>query len=494
MEVVRTRFAPSPTGFIHLGSLRTNMFAWLLARKNGGKFILRIEDTDQQRRVPDAIKSIVEDLRWFGMDIDEGPGSEELEAVGEALTESEAIGGPFAPYIQSLRLTRYREVVEQLIASGHCYRCDCTAEMLQAEREQQMENNQPLGYSGRCRDRNVSAESRHTVRLRLPEKWQLKMQDAVMGEISWDQPSLRDPVLVKSDGFPLYHLASVVDDHDMGITHVLRATEWISTTPLHLFLYQALGWEAPVFAHLPPVLGKDGKKLGKRHGATALRTFRDEGYLSEALFNYLAFLGWSLGDGEEREIFSRDELVSLFSLERVNRAGAVFDNDKLLWMNGIYIRQLSLDEFIRRSVPFIEKAGYRVDLDCYRLIAPHVQERSKVLSDVPAMVDFLFVDNVEFNPDDMFKKGVDREKAECVLSSSLEVLRNPGEFTVESLEGQIRPISERVALKPGAVFGVIRIAVTGKTVTPPLFESIMALGRERTASRVEKALAIVSAL
>lgn len=494
MSSVRTRFAPSPTGFIHIGSLRTNMFAWLLARGSEGKFILRIDDTDQQRRVPDAIKGIVEDLQWLGMDIDEGPSSEELDAVGESTSEINLLSGPYGPYIQSLRLDRYREVAEQLVASGHCYRCDCTPEMVQQERQQQLETHQVLGYSGRCRDRDVSADTPHVIRLRLPDQWQIKMQDGVMGEISWDEPSLRDTVLLKSNGFPAYYLACAVDDHDMQISHVLRGTEWISTAPILLYLYQALGWSVPIFAHLPAVLGKDGKKLGKRHGATALRTFREDGYLPEALFNYLAFIGWSPGDGEEQEIFSREELVERFSLERVNRAGGVFDNDKLLWMNGVYIRKLPLDEFIARSIPFIEKAGLKVNIDRYRVVAAHVQERTKVLNDVPAMVDFLFLETIERQIDGMFKKGIDKEMALRILTKGVERFEAIDEFAVQPIETQMRAVAEELDIKPGPAFGVIRVAVTGKTVTPPLFESIVALGRVTTISRIKETLDQVSAL
>ncbi len=320
------------------------------------------------------------------------------------------------------------------------------------------------------------------------------MQDGVMGEISWDEPSLRDTVLLKSNGFPAYYLACAVDDHDMQISHVLRGTEWISTAPILLYLYQALGWSVPIFAHLPAVLGKDGKKLGKRHGATALRTFREDGYLPEALFNYLAFIGWSPGDGEEQEIFSREELVERFSLERVNRAGGVFDNDKLLWMNGVYIRKLPLDEFIARSIPFIEKAGLKVNIDRYRVVAAHVQERTKVLNDVPAMVDFLFLETIERQIDGMFKKGIDKEMALRILTKGVERFEAIDEFAVQPIETQMRAVAEELDIKPGPAFGVIRVAVTGKTVTPPLFESIVALGRVTTISRIKETLDQVSAL
>lgn len=487
MTTVRTRFAPSPTGLIHVGGLRTNMFAWLLARQSGGKFVLRIEDTDQQRRVAGAIRAIVEDLIWFGMDVDEGPSTAELEAVGEALPGYSMPATQYGPYIQSLRTARYREVADQLIERGYCYRCDCTPEQLEQERQGQIERNELPGYGGRCRDRRVSADCTHTVRLRLPDSWDLALDDLVMGRIVWDQPSLRDPVLLKSDGLPLYHLANVVDDHDMEITHVLRGSEWMATTPLHLLLYQALGWKPPFFAHLPAVLGKDGKKLSKRHGATALRTFREQGYLPEALFNYLALLGWSPGEGEEQEIFSREELVKRFSIERVNRAGAVFDEEKLLWMNGVYIRSLPPEDFIARSVPFIEQAGFKVDLESYRLLAPHLQERAKRLTDLPEMVDFLFSQEIKRDLQQMFKKGIDQEKAAQILSSVAELFEGGQEFSVAWLEEQLRGLAERLNLKVGPTFGVIRIAITGKAVSPPLFESMLALGRKRALKRIQEA-------
>jgi len=346
MKEVRTRFAPSPTGFQHIGGFRTEFYAYLLAKRHGGQFLLRIEDTDQERLVPGAVAYILKELKWFGMLPDEGPSKEELEKIGEYEEGIAAPGGPCGPYVQSLRLARYREVAEELISKGFCYRCDCTHEMLEKERNEQIARKELPGYSGHCRDQNVSADKAHVIRFRMPEIINVALNDAVKGLVSWDSVPMRDPVLLKSDGFPIYHLAVVVDDHDMRISHVMRGDEWLSSAPLHLKLYEALNWQAPVFAHLPVVLGSDGKKLSKRHGASLVSAFRDEGYLAEALLNFVTLVGWSPGEGEEQEVYTKDELISRFALEQINKASAVFDYAKLEWMNGVYIRNLTLDKFV----------------------------------------------------------------------------------------------------------------------------------------------------
>lgn len=484
MKEVRTRFAPSPTGFLHVGSVRTTIFAWLLARHFGGKFLLRIEDTDQKRLVPGAIRALLEDLAWFGIDIDEGPSLAELKQLGEDWEGAPDIGGPFGPYIQSLRKERYKEVAEELVAKGFAYRCDCTPEMLERERNEQMARKEQPGYSGYCRDRNVSPDSQHVIRFRMPHKRSLQLQDAVKGLLTWESISLRDTVILKSDGLPMYHLAVVVDDHDMKITHVTRADEWLATTPLHILLYEALGWEMPVFAHLPNVMGNDGKKLSKRHGATFVSMFREEGYLPEALLNFLTLIGWSPGEGEEQEIFTVEELQKRFSLEHVNAAGGAFDYAKLGWMNGMYIRNLSDEEFIRRARPFIEKAGLTIHEERFRAIAAPVKERVKILTEIAPMVEFLFVDKIQRDIPAMFQKGIDAAKATEILRSAESKLQALESFDHGTIESALRPLEQEFGLKLGPLFGVIRIAVTGKKVTPPLFESLAALGKQETLSRI----------
>ena len=491
--MVRVRFAPSPTGFQHVGGFRTALYAWLFARRHGGQFLLRVEDTDQERRVQGAVRYLLESLMWLGMDIDEGPSREELRAIGEDWEGAPQLGGLHGPYIQSLRKERYREAAEQLIAAGYAYRCDCTAERLEQERaEQTAQKVSIMGYSGYCRDRNVPADTRHVVRLRIPEDLSISLKDLSRGEIAWDHPPLRDAVLLKSDGLPTYHLASVVDDHAMQITHVLRGEEWISTTPIHLMLYKAFGWEPPQFCHLSLILGPDGKKLSKRHGAESLDVLREKGLLPEAVFNYMVLVGWS--PGNDQELFTREELIKAFSLDRLNRAGGVFDQEKLTWMNGVYIRALPPGEFAERAIPYLEKAGLEVDRARWDMIAPHVQERTKLMPDIVPRVDFLFKDAIERETKEMFKKGMDRDTALAIIDAAKERLAAVSDFSVPMIEQTLRGLIEERGDKVGPAFGVVRIAVTGKTVTPPLFESLAALGREETVRRLEEARAEVAKL
>jgi glutamyl-tRNA synthetase len=404
------------------------------------------------------------------------------------------IGGPCQPYLQSLRLARYREIAEELIRLGYAYRCDCTAERLQKEREGQAERKEAVGYSGYCRNRNVSADVPHVIRFQIPEDRSIALADAVKGEVRWETIILRDPVLLKSDGFPTYHLATVVDDHDMQISHILRADEWLSTAPLHLLLFEALGWEAPVFAHLPPVLGTDGKKLSKRHGATFLRTFREAGYLPEAILNFMALIGWSAGEGEEEEIFSLDELTRRFSLERVNNAGGVFSYDKLKWMNGVYIRKLAVQDLEARLRPFLAAAGLAVDEEKLIRIIPHIQTRLELLPDAIPLIDFLFRDHIERDTGAMLKKGMDATKATEICVAAAEKLGGLSAFDAASIEAALRQVAEESGAKSGPVFTVIRIAVTGKTVTPPLFESIFALGQAQSVERLKETAALLASI
>ncbi|MCB9029704.1 MAG: glutamate--tRNA ligase [Deltaproteobacteria bacterium] len=492
MKEIRTRFAPSPTGFLHVGGVRTNFYAWLLARHHGGKFILRIEDTDRERFVPGAIKAILDDLKWLGLDIDEGPSTEELKLCDEGFDGDEGVGGELGPYVQSQRLHLYREVADKLIESGHAYRCDCTAEMLQKEREEQMARRESPGYSGYCRSRNVSADTKHVVRIKIPERESMTIDDAVKGKITWEKLSLRDTVILKSDGYPTYHLAVVVDDHHMKISHVMRGEEWISTTPVHVLLYRALGWEMPIFCHLPSVLGQDGKKLSKRHGATQVGAFKDDGYLPEALLNFLLLIGWNPGDGEEQEIFSREEMIERFNLENINTASGVFAYDKLNWMNGVYIRNLSADQFKERVLPFCKKAGLELEDSKLSEILPHVQERTKLLTEVPEMIEFLADKPLERELDQMLKKDMDAEKAISILELAYNELSELSDFSADNIEAAIKKIPEVLDLKMGPAFIVVRIAVTGKKATPPLFTSIQTLGKDLTLARLRETVEILA--
>lgn len=491
MAEVRTRFAPSPTGFQHLGGFRTAFFAWLLAKHHGGKFLLRIEDTDRARSVPGAIRFIIEELGWFGIQIDEGPSREELKAIGEDWDGAPDLGGSCGPYIQSLRLDRYKEVAEELIAKGHAYRCDCTAEMLERERNEQMARRETPGYSGYCRTRNVSADTKHIVRFKIPSKRSISFNDAIRGRVTWDNVPLRDTVLLKSDGSATYHLAAMVDDHDMRITHVLRGIEWLSSAPIHLLLHEALGWEPPVYAHLPVVNGSDGKKLSKRTGAAKSSDARERGFLAEAVLNFVSLIGWAPGEGSDQEIFTREELISKFSLEGINEASGVFDITKMEWMNGLYIRNLSVADFIDRAEPFLRKANLDIPADMFAAIAPHVQERVKLLTEIPPMVDFLCDRPLERQMEAMFQKGMDAAKAAEVLTRSVAVLEGLPDFSISAIDQALRGVAVELGLKPGPAFVVLRIAVTGKTVTPPLFESFAVLGRDRVLSRLRETLDLI---
>jgi glutamyl-tRNA synthetase len=329
------------------------------------------------------------------------------------------------------------------------------------------------------------------VRFKIPEDRAITLNDAVKGPVTWEQIILRDPVLLKSDGFPTYHLATVADDHDMEISHVMRADEWLSTAPLHLLLFEALEWTPPVFAHLPPVLGADGKKLSKRHGATFLSSFREAGYLPEAILNFMALIGWSAGEGEEEEIFSLEELTRRFTLERVNNAGGVFSYEKLKWMNGVYIRKLSVEDLSARLKPFLEAAGLKVDEEKLRLIAPHIQPRLELLPDAAPLVDFLFQDAIERDMPAMLKKGMDAAKARELCLAAAERLKNLAEFAAAPIEAALREVAEQCGAGVGPAFMVVRIAVTGKKVTPPLFESIHVLGREAALRRLVETAALL---
>jgi len=491
MTEVRTRFAPSPTGFQHMGGLRTAFFAWLLAKHHGGKFLLRIEDTDRERTVPGAIRFVIEELEWFGIQIDEGPSRAELRELGEDWDGAPELGGACGPYVQSHRLARYKEVAEHLIATGFAYRCDCTPEMLERERLEQMARKESPGYSGYCRSRDVSVDSKHIVRFKIPHRRSVTFHDAIRGRVHWETIPLRDTVLLKSDGFPTYHLAAVVDDHDMKITHVLRGIEWLSSAPIHLMLYQALGWEPPLFAHLPVVNGPDGKKLSKRTGAAKSSELREKGFLPEAVLNYVSLIGWAPGQGSDQEIFSREELIAQFSLNGMNEASGVFDPVKLEWMNGLYIRKLEPVDFIKRAEPFLKAAKLDLPTELFAAIAPHVQERVKVLTEIAPMVDFLAEKPLERQMDAMFQKGMDAPKAREVLTRSLVALEGLSDFSVAAIDQVLRGVATELGLKAGPAFVVLRIAVTGKTVTPPLFESFAVLGKDRVVSRLRETLNLI---
>ncbi|MHB1132590.1 MAG: glutamate--tRNA ligase [Chloroflexota bacterium] len=486
MQSVRVRFAPSPTGTPHIGNVRTALFNWLFARHHGGSFILRIEDTDRERLVIGSLEAILAGLRWLGLDWDEGP----------------EVGGAYGPYFQSERLHLYREYARQLLDSGHAYHCYCSPQRLAAMRAEQERLKQGTGYDRHCRYLTAAQRAEYeasgtqpVMRFAMPLEGETTWQDELHGAVTVQNQLLDDFIALKSDGYPTYHFGVVVDDHQMEISHVLRADEWIPSTPRHILLYRALGWEPPKFVHLPIILGPDRSKLSKRHGATSITSYRDEGYLPEAIVNFLALLGWSW-DGES-EIFSREELVRRFDLDRVGTTAAVFNRDKLDWMNGYYIRQLSPSDAAERLFPVFQAAGlgsnYSPDVlrESLQLIAPLIQERMKRLTEAPALVDFLFSDQITYAAPLLLPKGLDVARTEVALAAALERLQAAPEWEAEALEADLRALADHLGMKPGQLFGALRVAVTGRTVAPPLFGTVVALGRERTLSRVREAVALL---
>jgi glutamyl-tRNA synthetase len=469
---VRVRFAPSPTGYPHLGNIRTALFNWVFARHNKGVFILRIEDTDVARMVEGATEVIVESLRWLGLDWDEGP------------------------YFQSQRLELYRETADRLLKQGNAYRCYCSPQRLQLMRQEQMKRKQPPGYDRLCRELTPEAcvekeagGAVPVVRFKSPTDGQTSFNDLLRGQIVFENSTLDDFVLLKSDGYPTYHLANIVDDHFMEISHVLRADEWLSSTPRHVLLYEALDWMPPQFAHLPMILGPDRSKLSKRHGATSIGEYKEQGCLPEAMFNFLALLGWSLDD--KTELLTQNEIVENFSLDRISRTAAVFNKDKLEWMNGVYMRGLSLEEFTRRAMPFLENGlppniKRPLDIDYVRGIMPLIQERARTLAEVPQLSDFFFADELEYDAGLLLGK-TGEDEAIGSLQASIIAMNGVKNWDAASLEAVFRPLAEELKLKTGVFFGLLRVAVTGRTAAPPLFQTMEVLGKERCLKRLQAA-------
>ncbi len=487
-QAVRVRFAPSPTGRPHVGGIRTAMFNWLMARRYGGKFILRIEDTDVARKVEGAVEDIMAGLRWLGLEWDEGP----------------EVGGDYGPYVQSQRLKLYQQAAERLVKQGDAYYCYCSPKRLEEMRAEQTRRKQPPGYDRLCRELTESQRAekeaagiKPVVRFKMPLEGQITHNDIIYGEVTFDLSTLDDFVLLKSDGYPTYHLANVVDDHAMAISHVIRGEEWISSTPRHLLIYRALGYQPPQYIHHPLIMGPDHAKLSKRHGDVSILEFRDRGYLPETMFNFIALIGWSLDD--KTELLTRQQLIDNFSLERIGKTGAIFNRDKLEWMNGVYIRALSLEDFLRRSLPFLEKSlppeiKRPLDTEYLRKMLPLVQERAKTLVEVPELVRFFFVEESGYPADDLIGKGMTRESATKALEVSRDRLLKLGTFDTETLEASLRPLAEELSLKTGQLFGTLRTATTGRTAAPPLFQTMAVLGQERCLKRIETALAKLSGL
>jgi glutamyl-tRNA synthetase len=466
---VRCRFAPAPSGSLHVGNVRSALFSWLWARHHDGAFILRVEDTDTSRVTEEAFHGVLDDLRWLGLDWDEGPG----------------VGGSHGPYRQSERLAIYRDMADRLLASGAAYPCYCTEEELKERNETAKRRGERPGYDGRCRD--LAAEDRAAfeaegrvpaIRFRMPER-EWVIQDVVKGEVRWASGEFHDFVIVRSDGSPLFLLAVAVDDMLMEVTHVVRGDDLLSSAPRNVAVIEALGGDAPTYAHVPQVLGPDGKPLSKRHGSTSVEAFRELGFLPEALRNYLALLGWSKDD--HTTFLSREELVEFFDLARVSSNPAVFDTKKLEWMNTHYIQQLDDDELAARCVHFLTQAGLGVDPKMLRRAMPLVRERMNTLDDVVGYLRFLFTDDLELT--DSAHKEI-AKAPDGYLGRVADAFDAVPVWDLESITGALEVVRTERELNKTKAYQPVRAAVTASTVSPPLPESLELLGRARTVSRV----------
>ncbi|WP_010261594.1 glutamate--tRNA ligase [Treponema primitia] len=492
---IRDRYAPSPTGLQHIGGIRTALFNYLFARSQEGRFILRLEDTDRTRYDEVFVKNLYDTFSWLGIHWDEGPD----------------IGGSAGPYIQSERFELYKKYALELVEKGRAYYCFCSAERLDKIRaEREAAHAKEAGYDRHCRDippaeaaARAQAGEAYTIRLKIPlgenpgESAITKFRDQLLGDIEWKNDDVSpDPVLLKSDGFPTYHLANIVDDHLMEITHVLRAQEWLSSTPMHVILYKAFGWEHPVFCHLPMVMGQDGKKLSKRHGATSIDEFRRQGYLPEALLNYVALLGASYEEG--REIYTLEELAERFSLDKLNKAPAIFDYKKLEWYNGQYIRMKSDAELAALALPYSIAAGLFGEAGTepnaeqrgvFITAMPLIKERLVFLHEAAEKLRYLFSEPAIPAAEEFIPKKADLAQAIKLLKLGRELVKPMAESNDEDAEALIKAAAEKAELKLGDLLMPLRVAITGSRVSPPLFGSLRILGAERALERVDRALA-----
>jgi glutamyl-tRNA synthetase len=476
---VRVRFAPSPTGDLHVGNIRTALFDWAYARHTGGKLIFRIEDTDTERVTDQYIKAAIETLKWLGLNWDEGP----------------EVGGEYGPYLQSQRLDIYATWAQKFLDQKDAYHCYCSAEELEERRQVQMKNNQAPGYDGKCRelsDEQVEKFKQQgrkpVVRMRMPDG-ETVFTDAIRGEVKFEHKYVPDFVLARADGSPLYTLAVAVDDVLMKITHVLRGEDLLSSTPRQIRVYQAMGVKVeqyPVFAHLPFVMGQDNAKLSKRNGEVSIAWYREQGFLPEAICNYLALLGWSPGD--DKENITMAELVELFTVERVNSSPARFDMKKLEAINGDKIRALTLDQFLDRALPFLINSkvisGQPNEIEVVKSALPIIQERIVKLAEIPAMLSFLFAKDFKVSPEELNK--ISDEASQNILKVALSKVGSLTSWDHTSIEAVLRlALIDEMGLKPRVAFSALRIAVTGSHISPPLFESLQLLGKERSIERIK---------
>lgn len=482
----RVRFAPSPTGRFHIGSARTALYNYLLAKQTNGSFILRIEDTDFKRYDPTAEAEIKESLKWLGLDYDEGPD----------------IGGDFGPYHQSERKQIYQDLVHELVGRGHAYFCFCTPQRLAQVREMQQKSRRTPRYDGLCRaldpgeaSARVSAQESHVIRFKTPREGTTTAVDVLREPITVENSTVDDYILLKSDGMPVYHLAAMVDDHLMRITHVFRGSEWLPTFPLHVLIYEAFGWDQPIWVHLSLFLNPTGKgKLSKRHaidpkhGAKSVYVLdlREMGYLPEAVNNWITLMGWAYDD--HTEIFTMQELIDKFSLEKLSPSPAAVNYSKLDHFDGIHIRALSEDALFDRIHPFFIHAGYTVDDDLLRKIGPIIQERIRTLEEAIEIAGFFFEREVDPNPDELIGKNMSVKETSSALKSAFALLQDLPSMESTDLEADLRNLAENLGLKAGQLFGILRIAVTGQRVSPPLFESMEIIGKDIVLERISSAL------
>ena len=482
---VRVRFAPSPTGRVHLGSARTALYDYLVAKQQNGQFILRIEDTDRKRYVEGAEEELMDGLKWLGLQWDEGPD----------------VGGPYGPYRQSERKEIYQKYAQQLVDEGHAYYCFCTPERISALREEQQKNKENPHYDGHCRDlsleeakQRVANGEKHVIRFKTPKDGATTVTDLLRGEITIENKQLDDSIIVKSDGWALYHLAAMVDDHLMKISHVIRGSEWLPTFPLHSMIYRAFGWEEPIWIHLSVFLKPSGKgKMSKREAqelnksghSIFVRDMEELGYLPEGINNWISLMGWSLDD--HTEFFGLDDLVRDFDLQRLNPSPAAINFSKLDHFNGLHIRNLSVDDLANRLLPVFQKAGYDADLAKVKKITPIIQERLVTLDDCIEKAGFLFEDEISYESEMLVPKGLDAATSLEILDACIAILEPLSEISTATAEEPMRNYVETSGYKAGQVFGILRNAATGQTVTPPLFETLEIIGKDKVMERLTTA-------
>ncbi|HVA11464.1 MAG TPA: glutamate--tRNA ligase [Candidatus Dormibacteraeota bacterium] len=475
MSKVRTRFAPSPTGYLHVGGLRTALFKYLFAKNQQGTFILRIDDTDRERFVEGSVEHIFDSLRWLGLEWDEGP----------------EVGGDYGPYEQSKRFDIYHEYADKLSATGALYPCWCSAERLDKLRKQAQAEKRAFKYDRYCLTHPKDLAEPHVMRFFIPESpLSIGWDDAVRGHVEVKTTDLDDFIAIKSDGWPTYHFSSIVDDETMKITHVIRGDEWVASTPKHLLLYKAFKWEPPIYAHIPTVLGPDGKhKLSKRDNAKSAIDYKNLGYLPEAVINYLASLGFN--DGSEQEIYSRHELAKIFSLERISKSPAVFDERRLDWMNGYWIRQLKLDELSARVQGFWPAEAEKANDDFKKQVLGLVQERLKYFAELPDLTRFFFTDlplDMKLITENKQLKQLNTEELKDLLERAKTTL-TPSDFSVDDLSARLNRLLEETGQKPVILFSLIRIATTSAPASPGLADTLAVLGKQRSLGRVDSWLA-----